>query len=95
MFAATIIIICFAAPSYAATNPLGDALCTVIGWFMYGTVGVGLASLSIFIAAIAAIMQKMTWGMFIFLSLDVVLIYSAGWFVMEFSNGTVAPCFVP
>lgn len=77
--------------SVPGANPIGSTLCSVVGWFHEGSVGVGLASLSIFITGIAALMNKISWGMFIFASLDVALIFGATYWLVDF-GGT--PCAV-
>jgi type IV secretory pathway VirB2 component (pilin) len=71
-----------------ASNPIGTTLCAVIGWFTTGNVGVGIASICIFIGAIAALMNKITWGIFIIGCIDVVILFSAGWFVTAFGGVT-------
>ncbi len=79
-------------PTMAYSAPIGSTLCTVTEWFTNGTVGVGLAALSIFIIGIAALMNKITWGMFLFGSLDVVLIFGAADMVLALGGND---CFAP
>jgi type IV secretory pathway VirB2 component (pilin) len=77
------LIVLYAAPeTVEAANPIGQTLCAVVGWFK-GSVGAGLATLSIFIIGIAAMMGKISWGMCIFAQLDVVLLFGAGALVEE------------
>ena len=80
-----VIIIAFLPDIAVASNPAGTTLCTVVGWFS-GKVGAGLATLSILIIGIMALMGQISWTKCLLAEIDVVLIFGAGWFVEEFGG---------
>lgn len=73
-----------------ANNPMGTTLCMVVDWFN-GRVGAALATLSIMILGVAALMGYITWKMCFFAELDVILIFGAGWFVETFGGNQCPP----
>jgi type IV secretory pathway VirB2 component (pilin) len=79
-------------PEHAyAVNPIAHTLCVAATWFTAGSVGYGLMALSTIIIGIAAMMNKITWGMAFFGVLDICLICSAAWFVTEFGGSACTP----
>ncbi len=73
-----------------ANNPAGTTLCTVVGWFS-GKVGAGLATLSIIIIGLLALMGQISWTKCLLAEIDVCLIFGAGWFVGEFGGMECPP----
>lgn len=58
------------------SNPIGDVLCAVVGWFN-GPIGQGIATLAIIVVGVGALMGKVSWGMAIIVGVGVAVIFGA------------------
>ena len=66
-------------PDYAfASNdtPIGNVLCTVVGWFT-GNTGKGLATIAITVIGIGALLGKVSWGMAIIVGVGIAVVFGA------------------
>jgi type IV secretory pathway VirB2 component (pilin) len=65
----------FAAPSN--NTPMGDVLCDVVGFVIYGNLGRGLATLAIIMVGIGAMLGKVSWGLAITVAVGISVIFGA------------------
>lgn len=74
--------------AFAANDatPIGNAMCTVAGWFL-GNTGQGLATLAIIVIGVGALMGKVSWGMAIIVGLGIALIFGAAAMVNAINAG--------
>lgn len=78
----------------AANNtPMGNVLCTVVGWFT-GNTGKGLATIAITVIGIGALLGKVSWGMAIIVGIGVAIVFGAAGLVntMGAGNGSNQAC---
>jgi type IV secretory pathway VirB2 component (pilin) len=75
-------ILLFPFEGWAGQNPMGTTMCSVVDWFENGSVGAGLTTLGMIIVGVAALMNRITWGVAIISLLDVALISGAGGMVV-------------
>ena len=74
------------------TGGIGDALCTVVGWFKYGSVGSAVASLAVIFLGIGAFFGKTNWGMAITLTAGIFAIFGADEIVGAITGGYGQEC---
>ena len=66
-------------PDYAfaaGDTPIGNVLCTVVGWFT-GNTGKGLATSAITVIGIGALLGKVSWGMAIIVGVGIAVLFGA------------------
>ena len=56
---------------------IGDALCTIVGWFTDGGVGSAVASLAVIFLGIGAFFGKVTWGMALMFACGIFAIFGS------------------
>lgn len=77
----------FAAAQITADNtPMGNVLCTVVGWFT-GNTGKGLATIAITVIGIGALLGKVSWGMAIIVGIGVAIVFGAAGIVGAMNSG--------
>jgi type IV secretory pathway VirB2 component (pilin) len=76
----------FAAAAAGGNTSIGNAMCTVVGWFT-GNTGQGLATLAIIVIGVGALMGKVSWGMAIIVGLGISLIFGAAAMVNAINAG--------
>ena len=77
--------------SGAGCTPMGDVLCTVVG-FIYGNLGRGLATLAIIILGVGALLGKTSWGMAITVGIGISVIFGADDIANSLINRSGATC---
>lgn len=70
-----VMYICIMQQAYAGT-PMGDVLCTILGW-MWGNLGRGLATLGICVIGTAAVMGKASWGLAATVAVGIAVLFGA------------------
>jgi len=55
---------------------MGNVLCTVLAWFT-GNTGKGLATISITVIGIGALLGKVSWGMAMIVGIGVAIVFGA------------------
>ena len=70
-------------------TPMGDVLCTVIGW-MTGNLGRGLATLAVSIIGVGAMLGKASWGLALTVGIGIAVIFNAPTIV--FQLGIIGGC---
>ena len=70
----------------ANNTPMGNVLCTVVGWFT-GNTGKGLATIAITIIGIGALLGKVSWGMAIIVGIGVAIVFGAAGIVSAMGGG--------
>lgn len=77
-------------PDFAfATNsntPMGNVLCTVLAWFT-GNTGKGLATISVTVIGVGALLGKVSWGMAMIVGIGVAIIFGAAGIVNSMGGG--------
>ena len=76
-------------PDFAfASNdtPMGNVLCTVVGWFT-GNTGKGLATIAITVIGIGALLGKVSWGMAMIVGIGVAIVFGAAGIVSNMGGG--------
>lgn len=87
VFVIFIIIAFFPAVSFAANaTPVGEMLCTVSGWAL-GNTGKGIATLSIVMLGILALLNKMSWNFAILHIVGIALLEGAAGVVNAINAG--------
>ena len=77
----------FAAAAITANNtPMGNVMCTVVGWFT-GNTGKGLATIAITVIGIGALLGKVSWGMAIIVGVGVAIVFGAAGIVTAMGGG--------
>jgi type IV secretion system protein VirB2 len=66
-----------AADSLAIDTPMGDVLCTIITWVIYGNLGRGLAVIAVLIVGVGATLGKVSWGLAITVGVGIAVIFGA------------------
>src|SRR3954464_3147161 len=79
--------------AYATNTPMGNVLCTVLGWFT-GNTGKGLATIAITIIGIGALLGKVSWGMAMIVGIGVAIVFGAAGLVsaMGAGGGSTGAC---
>ncbi len=67
-------------------TPMGNVLCTVVGWFT-GNVGKGLATIAITVIGVGALLGKVSWGMAMIVGIGVSIVFGAAGIVSEMGGG--------
>jgi type IV secretion system protein VirB2 len=67
-------------------TPMGNVLCTVVGWFT-GNTGKGLATIAITVIGIGALLGKVSWGMAIIVGVGVAIVFGAAGIVDSMGGG--------
>ena len=67
-------------------TPMGNVLCTVVGWFT-GNTGKGLATIAITVIGIGALLGKVSWGMAIIVGIGVAIVFGAAGIVDAMNAG--------
>ncbi len=76
----------------SGNTPMGNVLCTVVGWFT-GNTGKGLATIAITVIGIGALLGKVSWGMAIIVGIGVAIVFGAAGIVNSMgAPGTPATC---
>ncbi len=70
----------------ARNTPMGNVMCTVVGWFT-GNTGKGLATIAITIIGIGALLGKVSWGMAIIVGVGVAVVFGAAGIVDNMGGG--------
>ena len=81
-------------PDYAFADgdtPIGNILCTVVGWFT-GNTGKGLATIAVLIIGIGALLGKVSWGMAIIVGVGIAVAFGAASIVNAIEPGAEAGC---
>ena len=80
-------------PDFAFANdtPMGNVLCTVVGWFT-GNTGKGLATIAITVIGIGALLGKVSWGMAIIVGVGVAIVFGAAGIVNAMNAGASTSC---
>lgn len=83
--------------AFAGNNtPMGNVLCTVLGWFT-GNTGKGLATIAVTVIGVGALLGKVSWGMAMIVGIGVAIVFGAAGIVsamgagVTVSNGTGSP----
>ncbi len=76
MLSAAIIMMPDLSYATSANTPMGNVLCTTVGWFT-GNTGKGLATIAISVIGIGALLGKVSWGMAIIVALGVAVVFGA------------------
>ena len=76
----------FAAAATSTDTPMGNVLCTVVGWFT-GNTGKGLATIAITVIGIGALLGKVSWGMAIIVGIGVAIVFGAAGIVETMGAG--------
>jgi type IV secretory pathway VirB2 component (pilin) len=67
--------------AYAQTphyvTPMGQVLCRIAGWIIYGNLGRGLATLAIVVVGVGAVLGKTSWGLAITVGVGISVIFGA------------------
>lgn len=89
MLSAVIVMMPDFAFAGAVTNntPMGNVLCTVVGWFT-GNTGKGLATIAITVIGIGALLGKVSWGMAIIVGIGVAIVFGAAGIVAVMGAST-------
>ena len=89
----TAVIVMMPDMSFAAKTPMGNVLCTVVGWFT-GNTGKGLATIAITVIGIGALLGKVSWGMAIIVGIGVAIVFGAAGIVdtMGAGGGSTQTC---
>lgn len=71
-----------------ATNntPMGNVLCTVLGWFT-GNTGKGLATIAVTVIGVGALLGKVSWGMAMIVGIGVAIVFGAAGIVSAMGAG--------
>lgn len=83
----------FAGPN---NTPMGNVLCTVLGWFT-GNTGKGLATIAVTVIGVGALLGKVSWGMAMIVGIGVAIVFGAAGIVsamgagVSVGNGTGSP----
>jgi type IV secretory pathway VirB2 component (pilin) len=74
--------------AFAVQNdtPMGNVLCTVVGWFT-GNTGKGLATIAITVIGIGALLGKVSWGMAMIVGIGVAIVFGAAGIVSSMGGG--------
>ncbi|MDE3060643.1 MAG: TrbC/VirB2 family protein [Pseudomonadota bacterium] len=72
-------------------TPMGNVLCTVVGWFT-GNTGKGLATIAITVIGIGALLGKVSWGMAIIVGIGVAIVFGAAGIVNAMNAGATSTC---
>ena len=76
--------------SFATNNtPMGNVLCTAVGWFT-GNTGKGLATIAITVIGIGALLGKVSWGMAMIVGVGVAIVFGAAGIVGAMGAGVTA-----
>ena len=75
-----------AAQIVANDTPMGNVMCTVVGWFT-GNTGKGLATIAITVIGIGALLGKVSWGMAIIVGVGVAIVFGAAGIVDAMGGG--------
>lgn len=67
-------------------TPMGNVLCTVVGWFT-GNVGKGLATIAVTIVGVGALLGKVSWGMAMNVGIGVAILFGAAGIVSSMGAG--------
>lgn len=70
----------------ANNTPMGNVMCTVVGWFT-GNTGKGLATIAITVIGIGALLGKVSWGMAIIVGVGVAIVFGAAGIVSAMNAG--------
>lgn len=83
----------FATATTSNDTPMGNVLCTVVGWFT-GNTGKGLATIAITVIGIGALLGKVSWGMAIIVGIGVAIVFGAAGLVntMGAGGGSTQAC---
>ena len=68
-------------------TPMGNVLCTAVGWFT-GNTGKGLATIAITVIGIGALLGKVSWGMAMIVGVGVAIVFGAAGIVSVMGAGT-------
>jgi len=58
-------------------TPMGQVLCDIIGWLIYGNLGKGLAILAVGMLGIGALLGKTSWGMALTVCVGIAVMFGA------------------
>jgi type IV secretory pathway VirB2 component (pilin) len=61
----------------ALATPMGDVLCAVVDWIVFGNLGRGLATLAVLVVGVGAVLGKASWGMAITVAVGISVIFGA------------------
>ena len=75
--------------AFATDTPMGNVLCTVVGWFT-GNTGKGLATIAITVIGIGALLGKVSWGMAMIVGIGVAIVFGAAGIVSAMGANTGA-----
>jgi type IV secretion system protein VirB2 len=76
--------------SFAGNDtPMGNVLCTAVGWFT-GNTGKGLATIAITVIGIGALLGKVSWGMAMIVGVGVAIVFGAAGLVSAMGAGVTA-----
>ncbi len=77
--------------AFAGSNntPMGNVLCTVVGWFT-GNTGKGLATIAITVIGIGALLGKVSCGMAIIVGIGVSIVFGAAGIVSRMGGGVTS-----
>ena len=73
--------------AFASDTPMGNVLCTVVGWFT-GNTGKGLATIAITVIGIGALLGKVSWGMAMIVGIGVAIVFGAAGIVSAMGANT-------
>ena len=59
-------------------TPMGQVLCRIAGWIIYGNLGRGLATLAVIVVGVGAVLGKTSWGLAITVGVGISVIFGAG-----------------
>jgi type IV secretory pathway VirB2 component (pilin) len=61
----------------SSNTPMGDVLCDVVDFVIYGNLGRGLATLAIIMVGVGAMLGKVSWGLAITVAVGISVIFGA------------------
>jgi type IV secretory pathway VirB2 component (pilin) len=61
----------------AQATPMGNVLCDVVDFIIYGNLGRGLATLAIIIVGVGATLGKVSWGLAITVAVGISVVFGA------------------
>jgi type IV secretory pathway VirB2 component (pilin) len=81
---ALFVILCAASallPDFAMAttynSPMGGVICEIVGFFIYGNLGRGLATAAVLIVGVGATLGKVSWGLAITVACGISVIFYA------------------
>ena len=75
--ACALMLMPWAALASDQNTPMGDVLCAIVDFVIYGNLGRGLATLAIIIVGVGAMLGKVSWGLAITVGVGISVMFGA------------------